>query len=338
MKKTITALTCLASLYLAPALGIGAETLVHQGNPQMHATTPVSIELFDIIKEKTDGQLIIKFAGLGSVVKAEASFLSIRDGILDMGLFSPSDAITNLPLSNAAGFPWLIKNSAHGYRMQKALLEQIPEMKAELDKNVHLLAMWTSDRNCILSLDTAVKSPADLVGKRVLTWTPGLIDEIRAWGGIPISIGSSDAYVGLQRGMGSAVYCQLPMVKALKLYEVAKFATPISPSAVLPLGMGMNIDIWNSLSPETQAVVSDVLGDWGRILGDVTTADGDETIRIMQESGCVVSMLSEEETEAFKALSLPVLREFWIKMLTNAGIKDPGAYIDRVTALAATVE
>lgn len=324
--------------FLGPDAGSGAQTLVYQGNPQMHATTPATIEFFDVIREKTGGGLDIQFAGMGSVVKAEASFSAVRDGILDMGMFSPNDAIAALPLSNAAGFPWLVKDAAHGARLEKALLKALPEMKAELDKQVRLLAFWTSDRNCILSLHSAVRVPADLAGKRVLTWTPGLVDEIKAWGGIPVSIGSSDAYVGLQRGMGEAVYCQLPMAKALKLYEVAKFATPIAPSAVMPLAAGMNLDVWDALTPDEQAVVTEVLADWGRKMGDVTKADGDETIRVMKESGCRVVELSGTETGAFKALSLPVQREFWIRMLTNARIQDPAAYIDRVTAIASGVE
>lgn len=331
--------TALTGLIVAcPAGEAEAQTLVYQGNPQMHATTPVCLEMFERIREKTGGSLDIKFVGMGSVVKAEAGFSSIRDGILDMGQFSPGDAIAALPLSNAAGFPWLVKDAAHGVRLQKALVEALPEMKTEMDKQVRVLALWTSDRNCILSLKGEVRSPSDLAGKRVLTWTPGLVDEIKAWGGIPVSIGSADAYVGLQRGMGEAVYCQLPMVKALKLYEVARFATPIAPSAVLPLAAGMNLDVWDSLTPEEQAVVAEVLADWGERLGKVTKADGDETIRVMKESGCRVVELSPQETEAFKTLSLPVLREFWIKMLDNARVKDPEAYIDRVTAIASGVE
>lgn len=322
---------------MVPCHAATGQTLVYQGNPQAHATTPVCIELFESIREKTGGSLQIKFAGMGSVVRAEATFTSIRDGMLDMGMFSPSDAITTLPLNNAAGFPWQVRDAAHGARVQKVLLEEIAEMRAEVGRHLHLLTQWTSDRNCILSLKSAVRSPADLAGKRVMTWTPGLVEEIKSYGGIPVSIGSGDAYVGLQRGMGDAVYCQLPMVKALKLHEVARFATPMAPSSVMPLYAGMNLDVWESLTPAEQAAVTGEAAEWGVKMGEVTKADGDETIRIMRESGCEVVELSPEETQAFEALSMPVLRGFWVKMLGSAQVKDPEGYLGRVAALVAGV-
>lgn len=341
MKKMILALCAMAQMWL-PAEIMAADKLeiAYQGLNTTHPTTLVTNKYFEEIAAASSGNLIFKFLNQNSIVKGESVYPALKDGTLECGMYSPNYFLNALPYSQAVAFPWIARDAAHAARVIEALKKEIPELAAEQDtKYVLTLGLWGTDRCALISNTVQVKSPADIKGKRVLTWSPGTVEEIKAWGGTPVMISNTDAYVGLQRGLGDVCYGQMPMMNTLKLYEVAKYITVLPPSSMMGLAIGLNRDFWEEdLSDSMRDAMRKSFANLTLDMGEAVFQAGNADLDFFRSNGNEVLILSPDEVVPFKDLSEPVIRAFYLDRLKQAGIADPGAYIDLVQSIAAKVD
>lgn len=290
------------------------------------------------LEKDTGGRLKVHFFMSGAITKPEEAVPGVMNGNLDMAGVVSHYQDTLFPNTHVFEVPHVTRDSVQASALYWKAYNTIPEVKAEWDKVGKVLTVWGSDRSGLFSARGPMLSPADLKGKRVLIWNGGQVDQVKAWGGIPVQVSPNDTYMALQRGMGDVFFGPLPTGVAYKLMEVAKDITVI-PATTLFLVNVVNWDVWNEIPADLQQQLYDKLGGEqaslksGQFLYDYTNKD----IDTMKAAGCTIHYLSEPQYQAFKDADHDVTMAFWRDDLKRLGIKDPEAAIQKVYDMAATI-
>jgi len=282
----------------------------------------------------TAGKMVMHFNALNTLVKPNAMPRAIKNGSLEAGGILLQTASSMMPLSQLLSLPFLVQNAEEAAVMAWKMLETFPEIRAEAHAHFHILSVLGSDRYAFGSVKNPIRTPADLAGKRVLVWTPHQIEEIKAWGGIPVQISSSETYMGLQRGLGEVAYVPFPAMQSDKLAEVVKFITPI-PSRVLPLAIVINKEIWTNLPSEAKNYLNSTTGaHLGLRLGQALVNLSAEDVVRHTAIGCTFHELTHEEQAAFKQAAAAANQAYWGDMLRRNKVEDPEGWIAKVEKLA----
>ena len=339
-KKLITSLL-LAAVLLLPRISGAASGDVFEYSFQSNYIGPHVLNVhqyqpwIEDVKKRSGGRLIINFFLNGALVKNEESLPALKNGVLDIAGIGPMYTDTLFPHTLAFMVPHITRDSIHAARLYWKAYTTIPEIKAELDKQMKVLAVWGSDRSALFSIRDPILTPADLTGKRVLIWSGGQVDQVKAWGGTPVQTAPNDTYIALQRGMGDVFYGPLPVGVAYKLMEVSKNIT-IIPSSTLFLTIGMSWDAWKELPGDLQKIIDDTTGEEfskrsGELLYEYTNKD----VKTMEAAGVTMHTLTEAQYQAFKDADKAVTMDFWQKDLARLGNPDPAGAIARAYKLAA---
>ncbi len=339
MKKGILLLASL--LLLAPHPARAAETYELNVAHPVTATHPISVylaALLDDIRAKSGGRLEFHVYENNTLIKSDGMFKAIRDGGTDIGMLPPGFVPADMPHSMTHDMSFMSSNASTAGELMWAMRE-LPEVQAELNKaNAVLLFAASGDRPALGSLSTPIRQMSDLKGKRVLFWQANFIDEIKAWGGIPVQISIPDTYVALQRGMGEVMYGAIPMFASLKLQELIKHLT------IMPSSMGgtmwlINKDSLASLPPDLQKLLLDETGEKASLgISNAVYQAANRDLDAMTRAGVEIIRLSPEELAPWKAASIAATSPYWESLLRRAGDKDTAPWMQRVRALAEKVE
>lgn len=174
-----------------------------------------------------------------------------------------------------------------------------------------------------------ISDQTDLSGLRVRAPGPVWAAEAEALGMTVVNVAQGEAYEAIQRGL---VDCQIGapfMYEDYKLNEVAKHYYPAGFSANMGLVLLMNLDKWESLSPETQDLIQRSMQSYatGR-----TQADIESHIKFMDHRE-ELGITTHDVTEMNKVLSTfqESQRAGWLDR-APAGVSDPEATGAALTA------
>ena len=308
---------------------------------------PSQTQTIEIIKpwaesfaEKTGGAFSVHHFPVSSVVEMSEARSAVMSGMLDMGIWAASQQPKESPYAYLANLPFVLKSAQHGTELIWKMYEEFPEFKKDIDDVGELLAMWVGASFGFCSIGNPVVTPADLKGKRVLTLVPGDSKTIEAWDGIPVYVTPSDAYVGLQRGMGEVCFTAMPYMKGLRLMEVAKNVTemPVSQSI---MALSVNHDVWNDLDDEQRRLLKESTGKaFSMQVAASLDKDIDIVNQLFREHGGEVIDLSPEQREVFAdaATSLIDLKTgYWVEHLTDCGVPDAAVWMKKVYELSDSI-
>lgn len=138
-------------------------------------------------------------------------------------------------------------------------------------QGVKLLASTSVAGKYDLLCNKELEDQTNLSGIRVRAPGPVWAAEAEALGMTVVNVAQGEAYEALQRGL---IDCQIGapfMYKDYGLNEVAKHYYPAGFSANMGLVLLMNLDKWNSLSPDTQSFLSNSMNTYatGRTQADI---------------------------------------------------------------------
>ncbi|MBO4316941.1 MAG: TRAP transporter substrate-binding protein DctP [Mailhella sp.] len=288
--------------------------------------------------EKSDGEMIMHVFYTGGLVESSALAEAIKSGMVDSGGWSFSDQ-KKTPYLFLTQLPYIGKDQAHAYRVFHKLIDEVPELRAELDSVGILLSASISAPCMIASRDTPIRSIADIKGKRVLCAVPLFSEYVEAWGGIPVSVSPGDVYVGLQRGMGEMMLCGISCVKGTRVHEVCKYATDLGMTFSSLFPYSMNRELFEKdMTPGQQALTLELSKDLGKKVLDSFLADVANSYKEFEAAGCSVSRLGEAEEAEFIKVTRDNIMPNLVRKAKEAGLADPQSVIDRYLEIAASVE
>jgi tripartite ATP-independent transporter DctP family solute receptor len=178
-------------------------------------------------------------------------FEQVQQGSLEMALVSVAPVGSTSDLAAAFQIPFMIHNWDQWLKLVNS-----PAAEAVFDgfsaNNVKALAAYDSGFRHTLTVDKAVRVPGDYKGLKFrVAETPMHIAIFSALGASPTPIPYGEIYSSLQNKVIDGLEMDLPAILMEKHFEVAKNLT-LTGHFTWPGIFMINLDKWNSLSPEDQ--------------------------------------------------------------------------------------
>ena len=261
---------------------------------------------------------------------------AIGSGMLDIGSWTPYATPNAFPYNAAFAIPFLGKPSAlDSAQVIEDVKAQFPEVREELNRPGKELFTWAPATYALCGVNNAVKTLDDLKGKRCLIFSPAESALLEALGAVPVFVTAGDAYIGLQRGMGEFLFCALPYMKSLKVYEVAHNLT-VFPSIMSSMTTTINNDALADLTPEQQKILFDSVADLTEKLETNLNNDAQASIAEFKKSGGEVVTLEGASLEPFAEKGRAILESYWYPILEKYGMKDPKSVCAKYYEISAT--
>lgn len=276
--------------------------------PAKHHLTQADQRFADMVAEKTGGKVKIEVYPGGQLYKGTALVNAVRTGAVDMGIIYGGAMTGMVPLIDVFDIPFVFSDyrSIQGHwqgEVGKLIREQSEA------KGIKILSFGAyGDSFAVLNNKRALRMPADFAGLKIRGNTPMSVEAIKALGGAPVGMSSSEVYAALQRGTIDGASTGLGTIISRKWYEVGKNVTITAASySVWPVMIGT--ERWASLPVDVKAALEGAAADnQAYIIGQVEQRDREYTDGIKEKM--TVHALSDAERAAWRKALAPVERDF----------------------------
>jgi len=323
MKKRILALTLVFALSLTICMlftGCGEKPPAATGTPStstptdkpvqsivLRASTPTAPEhawtlglqkIADDIYAKTGGRYKIDVYPNASLSESNEKTMTeqIFTGTIDMGI-SPAPLCSTV--FSAFGFPFSYDDRDHIDRVCES--DVAKEMLATLeDKGMHAVAFVENGFRQITNNVREVKVPADTAGIKLRTpQSATTIACMEAMGFNTVAISAGELYVALSQGTADGQENALSTIYNNKYYEVQKYLTVVNYNWS-PALIGINVDLWESLSEEDKAIFEEVIKDAATYVNGLLAEQDEELIGKLEDAGMQAYVCTKDDIALFK--------------------------------------
>jgi TRAP-type C4-dicarboxylate transport system substrate-binding protein len=204
---------------------------------------------------------------------------------------------------------------------QKAVLElfqKFPAFGNELEtKNLKPLIITPSDIS-IIGLNKRLDTPADLKGLRIRagSWTT---NAVKAWGGVPVSMSSSDMYEALQRRIIDG-FTQQPLSAAATqgLHEVCKNFVDVGIGLYSTGFFTINKNKWAQLPDDVRKIMEKAAQETMEIVPQTAMDISRKFIPKILAAGVQIYRVSPQAMKEFQEARKGV-EEAWVAQVTARG-------------------
>jgi TRAP-type transport system periplasmic protein len=333
INRRIALVLALSAAALLPGRALAAELVFGSWTPAQEYQNRVAMpELIRNIDKDTGGAIKWKLIAGGQIADAKATFSAVKDGLMQGGLGIVS-YVPNVIPSVYAIYSTNIFGENDPVAGSGAALETLylrcPSCLDELRKqNSVTLAGWTTSAY-VLTCREPLRTMADLRGKRVRA-TGGNAEMLKMAGMVPVGATLVEAVGLLQRGGLDCQHGIIDWVRTFGYGDVAKYIMdyPLGLSGPA-LGILMNRDAWNSLTPE-QKKVHLKHGAWlsaKMAIGNFIVSNEEALNTVVKDKGVQLIKVGnafDPIPENYKK----VQRETNVATAKGFGVQDPAAIID----------
>jgi TRAP-type C4-dicarboxylate transport system substrate-binding protein len=288
------------------------------------------------IEEDSNGRIKIEIYPSMSLGGAPPQLIrQVRDGVVDI-IWTVNGYTPELfPRTEVFELPGVYTNDTVATNL--AMRELFDEYLADEYEGVHVIVLHVHAGQGIQMRDTAVRSPADLAGKKMRIPTRTGAWVLEALGATPVGMPVPDLPQALSTGAVDGALIPWEIIPPLKIQELTQYQIEGPDHERLgttTFQISMNQGTWDSLPPDLQEVVARNSGEeFAREVGAVWRASEEVGIGVAVDDGNELITLSEEEMQAFRTAMEPVVQR-WIDDVTAKGI-DGQALVDAARAAIA---
>lgn len=266
------------------------------------------------VEKRTNGKVKIDAFHGGTLLGAKNMMDGVIAGTADIGSLCMAYQPGRFLITNATSLPLGFPNA----RVASLTLSDLYEKyKPKAFSKVKVLCMYTCGTSNIMS-KVPVRNLGDLKGLD-LRASGGAAKILKAWGANQIGMPMSATPEALQKGVVKGLFSSLEVMKDFKFAEICKYVT-ITDTVIYPFSVVMNMDKWNSLPPDVQKVMDDLIREHSEWTGTYMDKHVIESIDwSKKEQGVEVINLSAQEKAKWDALLKPITSG-WIKSANAKGI------------------
>ncbi|WP_134702802.1 TRAP transporter substrate-binding protein [Ammoniphilus sp. YIM 78166] len=262
----------------------------------------------EVVENKSNGSLKVEIYGNSQLGSMREQTESVQMGSIEMTI-QPISTLT--PFVNdlqVVDFPFLWPNEETMFKVLDGEAGQQILSTME-DAGFKGLGFWASGFKAITS-NKQIQSPEDLKGVKMrVIPSPLLIAQYQAWGANPVPVDFAELYNSLQQGVVDGQENPLETIFMQKYYEVQKNLT-VANHGYLAYISTMNKSFFDSLTQEEQQLLIEAEKEARDLGRDIADQMASEYLKKLEETGLQVTVLNNEQREAFRTLSLPVHQEF----------------------------
>lgn len=293
----------------------------------------------DEVTKRTDGEVVFDTYLGGAMLGGPDIFPGLSRGAADMGMSVPAAFQPDTYILTNVTLPYITDNSvAVTYAFNELLAESEPLRQEYEQQNVKMLYGLGFSENLVWS-NTPVRTAEDFEGMRIRS-VMSIASALDMLGAVPVQMGFGDAVGALQRKVIDG-FSSAPFLTSISvgLQDFAPYVSDAGGMGVYAVSStGINMDIWNGLSPEIQQVIEEVVADipdhYASVMDDLVE-DGVKALHDAGETEVIV--MSEEETAKIRDTVSQTLWDSWIEKV-DASSQDGEAFLARYTELVEQAE
>jgi len=294
----------------------GAETIELKLAHFFPSTHPAETELIQpwaqAIEEATNGKVKITSYPGQTLLKADAVYDGVVDGVADMGLSCFAYTRGQFPVLEAFELPGITyKNSKVA---SKVAWEGVKQLNPEEVQNTKLMMILTTGPGDLFT-KVPVRNLEDVQGLtiRATGLSANTLEQI---GATPVAMPQSEAYEALSKGVVQGNLGPVEVLKGWKNAEVTDYVTRTPFLYNTLFFITMNLDRWNSLSPDIQQAIEEVNKEYfEKVAMGLWDKQNEEALKYaVEEEGMEVITLPEEEAKQWIELVEPIQQDFIARM------------------------
>lgn len=270
--------------------------------PPTHFLNLVYDEYIDKVTELSDGKVQFETYWGGSLAGFPAEYDSVVNHVADMSSAMPGYTPGRFPVAELMELPW-------GYPVDTTstsiFYEVITKFKPAEIKDVHFIFGAASAYPVIIS-NKPIHTMADLKGMTIRA-TGNAVKIVEALGGTSVSMPISDVYEALQKHTVDGCMTMMNTLQPFKLAEAVKYCTE-TPCVgyASTCWVVMNLETWNSLSDDTQKLLSGLSEEWSMKMGTAWSDANAINKQYAIDKGVEMIELTPEEQAKWGALIKPI--------------------------------
>ncbi|MBP7331333.1 MAG: TRAP transporter substrate-binding protein [Firmicutes bacterium] len=282
------------------------------------------------IEEATNGQVKITSYPQETLLKADAIYDGVVNGIADMGLSCFSYTRGRFPALEAFELPGVTYNNSKV--ASKVAWEGIKQLNPKEVQDTKLMMVLTTGSGDLFT-KVPVQKMEDLKGLEIRA-TGLSAKTLQALGANPVAMPQSDAYEALSKGVVKGNLGPVEVLQGWKQAEVTRYITKTPFLYNTLFFVTMNLDRWNSLSPETQRAIEKVNEEFfEKVAMGLWDKQNEDALKYaVDEQGMELLTLQKEEADRWITTIKPIQDEY------VANMKDKGIegreILDKVEELA----
>jgi len=320
---TVAAIAALAVGMLAvpPALHAAGEAETDQVSLELadtsapgHVLVRAGDRFKDEVEELSGGEIEIVRYSHGELYDARGLIEAVEIGSVAMGIQHMSFVGGHSPaleFISAVGAQGLWEDVEHYHRfIDQPEVRELAASEFEANLNQKLLAMWDygSGIYAARSEEYFVQDIDDFAGARMRTAGTAMAELYTSLGVSPADLDIGEVYMALERGTVDSFSTGPSRVYLDGMYEVAPYLTQDGTLPRLIFWVTMNLDTWNSLSPEQQEIIQDVATGLESFTREEATADIDGFHESLDEAA-ELYFFTDEQIAEVREIAQPVLKD-----------------------------
>lgn len=290
--------------------------LTHVTQPT-HVWNSTAEKFNEELQARSNGRMKVDIFPASQLGTEKDMLQQMGAGSIDFGIITNGYMSTRSESFNGWFMPFLFPDLETAVKARES--EQAKQMLKELDAQglVGMDFIFAGNRH-VLMKEGAIKSPADLQGKKLrILGSPAIQDFWTATGASPAPMPLPEVYQALQTGVIDGIDIDLDALGTQKYYEIAKDFT-LTNHMTWPGVVVMSKATADKLSPEDQKIVSEAMKaavDWGIV---EAVKREKETLEAVKKQGLQISELQnavefnsiKEEMYKKYAEKSPIIKSF----------------------------
>ena len=263
----------------------------------------------DQVAELSGGSMEVEYYLSGVLGDEEAETEGVLSGELDFTRVNGGNVASWVPACGVFSIPFLF-NDLDSFKAKMASEEVYAYFDQEFqDAGLKLLAFWYDGVRHMYTTDHFIETVDDLKGLKMRTMTsPLIVSAFETIGVNPTPINYSEVYTALQQGIVTAAENNMNALYDSRHYEVAPYVTGTG-HLMFPAVVIMNLDRWNSLSPENQEILTQAMANTFDYEYDLVHEQEETALQKILDDGGMYQEFPQEQKEALQDMLDPFYDE-----------------------------
>jgi TRAP-type C4-dicarboxylate transport system substrate-binding protein len=293
--------------------------------PDTDPTTLDMLRYLDLVKEYSEGTIDYTMYANQTLCSGTEELEALRNGLCDIIFFPTAYGSGLMPLSYMIDYPGI------QYESQMALAHTIKEwfevVRPDEVSDLKLLFAYGQSGG-VYATNSPIRTFEDFKGKQIRC-TAALTVVLEAYGAIPTTMVIGEVYEALRTGIVDGHYGIASAVNSQKIWEVTKYVLP-DPFFIGTYELFMNMDVWNSLTPDQQAAFEAAVEDgFDSLIAPGREKENAEALETFENAGLEINHFSDEDLAKMAAANGPIKESY------AAGVEGGLEALDTLKELAA---
>ena len=338
--RTLARGSLVAAAFALAASGATAQEFTFKLHHLLSAKAPAQTKMLEPwakkIEDASNGRVKIDiYPSMSLGGKPPQLVRQVRDGVVDI-IWTVNGYTPGLfPRTEVFELPFIHTNNPAATNL--AMYDMFNDDLADDYKGMKVMFLHVHAGQAIHMVDKEIRKPADFEGLKIRIPTRTGAWIIEALGASPVAMPVPDLPQALSKKVVDGAFIPWEIIPPLKLQELTEYQIEGADKTrvgTTTFQVSMNQDKWNSLPEDIQKIFMDASNEaWWKEVGAIWSASDDFGIKMATDAGNKHIMLTQEETDAFKAKLEPVVAR-WVEEVTAQGIDGQGL-VDKARELVA---